>query len=456
MLTYQKPRNLVSSKMTSINNTAMHVAPLSTPPARKLVSVRRISKSSAFGAGPAPSHTSTGGKLSLGPGSTRTDRFWELFADPSRENDIFTFRGREGYRVRSTRVFGHLSQGLVFPLAYFPEINRPYQDQITAVGYEAATDDLLSRSFAETLGVVKWEFTERVESLPNIGRPPVFIRPTGWPRIQDVEKSVFAFDQRKKLWFITEKLNGVTMTVYKIAKNSTWAQSLPELPDGCPPTMQDDSNRYGVCSRTEDLIDRDDNLYWQTAKASGVLRVLPHIDNLPNIAVIGELCGSSIEGNTMNYPKGKHEFVVFAIWDIDQAKYLPPKKTLEICKRHGLRHMPVIGVMTVGELAMDTGELLRKAEEVNDVLATIEDILDDLEMAAKLMESVEAEFATSGSSSSSEGHGDVPSIQRLAIERCRRVYEEISALVASTRGLERRNEGKPREEGRKEHVPGFK
>ncbi|KAL2270283.1 hypothetical protein VTJ83DRAFT_2467 [Remersonia thermophila] len=256
----------------------------------------------------------------------KTDRFWELFADPSRENGIVTFRGRQGYRVRSTRVFGRLSQGLVFPLACFPEINRPYQDKITAVGYRAATEELLSRSFAETLGVMKWEFTERAESLPSLGRPPAFIRPAGWPRIQDVEKSVFASKKREKLWVITEKLDGVTMTV------------------------------------AEDLMDRDDNLYWQTAKASGVLQALPRIDGLPNIAVIGELCGSSIQGNTMNYPEATHEFAVFAMWDIDQARYLPPGKTLEICKRHDLKHTPVIGVMTIGEVAKDAGELLRKAE----------------------------------------------------------------------------------------------
>lgn len=67
--------------------------------------------------------------------------------------------------------------------------------------------------------------------------------------------------------------------------------------------------------------------------------------------------------------------------------------------------------------------------EVNDVPATIEDTLGELEMAAKFMESVEAEFNTPGSASSPE-HDTVPSIQRLAIERCRKVHDEMKGLVA--------------------------
>jgi ATP-dependent RNA circularization protein (DNA/RNA ligase family) len=126
--------------------------------------------------------------------------------------------------------------------------------------------------------------------------------------------------------------------------------------------MQDAKNRYGVCSRKYDMMDREDNLFWKAAKASRVLNLLPQLTDFPNVAIIGELCGSSIEGNTMNYPEGQHEFIVFSIFDIDKGLYLPPKKTFEMCKELGLKHTPIIGAMTVWEFASNTQKMLDKAE----------------------------------------------------------------------------------------------
>ncbi len=60
-------------------------------------------------------------------------------------------------------------------------------------------------------------------------------------------------------------------------------------------------------------MDTPDNLYWQMAKQSGVYAKI-HDLPLANLVVQGELVGSSIEGNTIGYPEGEHEFFVFGIW----------------------------------------------------------------------------------------------------------------------------------------------
>lgn len=288
----------------------------------------------------------------------KTDRFWELFVDPSATE---VFRGRQGFRVKTRQRGTHVSQGLIYPLADFPEIKLPYEDRIKAVGRNAATAELFSQSFASLLGVEKWEYTEKAVSLPNLGPPPGFIRLPRWQRIQDMERSIFSHPKRRKVWQITEKLDGVTMMVYKLARDSRWAECLPALPADCPPTMQDDKNRYGVCSRYEDLIDRDTCLYWQAARTSGVLGKLSDF-GLSNFAVQGELCGSSIEGNTMNYPDGEHEFVVFSIWDIDSLRYLHARHTAEICSKLGIKHVPVIGYSSMDGYARDLHELLARAD----------------------------------------------------------------------------------------------
>jgi ATP-dependent RNA circularization protein (DNA/RNA ligase family) len=64
----------------------------------------------------------------------------------------------------------------------------------------------------------------------------------------------------------------------------------------------------------------------------------------------------------MNYPEGQHEFIVFAIWDIDKGKYLVPKLTRAICERHGIKHAPVLGYSRFYEYASSLDELLKKAE----------------------------------------------------------------------------------------------
>ncbi|KAK4150663.1 RNA ligase-domain-containing protein [Chaetomidium leptoderma] len=356
-----------STKAAKMGDSSSSVQP-PPPPKRKLVSVREISKVERIpGFGKVAIHLDGWKVLVVGDLVVffeidsfipKVGRFWELFGEP---NKTEVFRGKEGYRVKSRRDGKHLSQGLIYPLVEIPEIDIPYKARLQAIGPATATDELLSKSFSQLLGVEKWEFTETAETLPNLGRPPAFIHQPGWSRIQDVERMIFSRPKQKKTWQITEKLDGITMTVYKFAKDSPWADCLPALPTDCPPTMQDEKNRYGVCNRREDMIDRDDNLYWQTAKKSGVLNKL-HGFGLANVAVQGEFCGHSVEGNTMNYPEGEHEFIVFGIWNIDTGRYLHPKQTVELCKKLGIKHVPVLGYSPLGNYARDVHELLEKAE----------------------------------------------------------------------------------------------
>lgn len=123
--------------------------------------------------------------------------FWEFFSTSAPAE---VFNGKEGYRVKSTRPQNQLSQGLILPLREFPEINLPFKDREREIGPAAAAEELFSKSFAELLGVVKWEFTDSAKDLEDIGPPPAFIRMSGWWRIQDVEQYIFSKHNRKKIW----------------------------------------------------------------------------------------------------------------------------------------------------------------------------------------------------------------------------------------------------------------
>ena len=275
---------------------------------------------------------------------------------------LITFRGKKGYRVQSIRRRKRFWQGLVYPLAHFPEITEPYERRIQLVGRDQATKELLAESFASLLGVEKWEYTETALTLPNLGPTPSFLYVPGWRRVQDMDDSLFSGGRASKLWQVTEKLDGFTIIVYKLDKDSEWLRHLPALPAGCPATMEDsEGHRYGVCGRKEDYIDRDSNVFWEAAKTAGVLDKI-HRFGVRNVAVHGELVGSSIEGNTMNYAEGRHEFVVFSVWDIDARHYLHPRRTVNLCKELGVRHVPVHGYVRMYNFAKNLSELLKKAD----------------------------------------------------------------------------------------------
>jgi hypothetical protein len=127
----------------------------------------------------------------------KDERFWELFSPP---NKLCRFKGREGYRVKSIWYGKFLSQGLVFPVSDFPEINRPYKDRVKEIGVMAATEELLDESFADLFGVEKWEFESFACNLPHLGRTPDYIQLPRWWRIQDVERAAFSRKSKNKTW----------------------------------------------------------------------------------------------------------------------------------------------------------------------------------------------------------------------------------------------------------------
>ncbi|KAK3951213.1 RNA ligase-domain-containing protein [Pseudoneurospora amorphoporcata] len=302
----------------------------------------------------------------------KTDRFWELW--PSMTD---LFNGEQGLRVRSRAVAGTWSQGMIFPLEQFPEITTHYQKRIEKVGKDNATKELLSYSWADRLGIKKWEYPTHERPVTGIiGELSALIQKPGNWRIQDVGNVVFhPHTAKNRIYQVTEKLDGISMHVYKVSNSSTDLLSffpalrpLPsaDKPDGSipiPPTMQTERSRVGVCNRSHEFFDDGKNIYWETAKASGILDKIHEIP-FRNIAIQGELVGSHIQGNTMQYPEGKHEFVVFGIWDIDAKDYLATKTVELLCKTLDIAHVPVLGYGPVTKYGKNAEEILAFADRL--------------------------------------------------------------------------------------------
>ncbi|KAK4192850.1 RNA ligase-domain-containing protein [Podospora australis] len=360
--------------------------PAWSEPARKLVSARRISEMRTAPNGGKACHID-GWVVVVEPHRKKlfkvgdfvlfieidafiptTGCFWDF------DSSCRTFcRGREGFRVRS-KVYDPgsvLSQGCIYPLKHFPEIWVRYQGNIEKYGEEQATEDLLSRSFARFFGVTKWELDpQALEGTAIIGSKPSFIRLPGWHRIQDIEANIFS-DLRKpphlrRVWQVTEKLDGLSTAIYCVRTDSQWAATLPTLPEDYRNKHEKDMYRFGISDRKADYLNFFSNPQWAEAAASNVLKSLGEISRrsgFVNLAVVGEFVGHDIMKNTMGYPEGKHEFFAFDVCDIDTGNRMTPQQTEELCKDLNINFVPVLGYCTLDKCGKNTQELLSMAEE---------------------------------------------------------------------------------------------
>ncbi len=103
----------------------------------------------------------------------------------------------EGFRLRTVKMRGEISQGLVLPLSVFPEL---------------PSDVTLGTDVTDILGVRKWEIEERATTGGTvIGPLPTDVPHTDETRIQAVPELLEAF--RGKPYYISTKMDGSSHSV---------------------------------------------------------------------------------------------------------------------------------------------------------------------------------------------------------------------------------------------------
>jgi RNA ligase (TIGR02306 family) len=207
--------------------------------------------------------------------------------------------GTEGFRLKTIKLRGQLSQGLVLPLSMFPNID--FSDT--------------KKDYAEELGVTKYEPPVPANLSGEVdGLFPTYLVPkTDEERIQNLYSGI-QFLQKLE-YEVTEKANGTSTTyIYN-------------------------NGEFMVCSRNLKLKTPNENLtQYQIALRHDLENKLKNLNK--NIAIQGELIGEGIQGNPYKI-KGK-EFYVFNMYDIDNKKYYDSEQRLIITKVLKLNHVPII------------------------------------------------------------------------------------------------------------------
>lgn len=202
----------------------------------------------------------------------------------------------EGFRLRTQKFRGQVSQGLCLPISILGEGKWSVGDDVT-----------------EQLGVRKWEIPERASSSGTIiGDLPAGIPKTEEIRVQSAPEVIEEIAGLP--YYITTKFDGTSVTMFKL--------------DG----------RFGVCGHNYEYAEESKCSFWVWAREHELEERM--IDaGVDNIAIQGEFCGGGIQGNPLKLTKP--DWRVFTIKDVANNRRLGLAEMREVCEKLELQMVPV-------------------------------------------------------------------------------------------------------------------
>lgn len=212
-----------------------------------------------------------------------------------------------GFRIRTVKLRGQVSQGICFPLSILPP--------------DAPTDE--GADVTDALGVSKWEPPLPVGMGGRVKGPfPGFLPKTDEVRVQLLEKTLKR--HRGKTFFVTEKLDGTSMTAFVR------------------------QGEFGVCSRNLRIDETDEtNLLARVAKG---LRLEERLRDAGarlgrDVAIQAEAVGPGVQKNKYALPAVTAR--VFNVLDVDAYRLLDRDEGLKLLEAIGLEPVPQLGTLVL-------------------------------------------------------------------------------------------------------------
>ena len=206
----------------------------------------------------------------------------------------------EGFKLRTMKFRGQVSQGLLLPISQFPEIPQDSQ-----VG-----DDV-----TELLGVRKWEIEERATTGGTVvGTLPKDIPHTDETRIQAIPDLLQAFAGLR--YYISTKM------------------------DGSSHSIGIDEDGFHVTGHNYEYKDDGSSSFYNLVKERGYqekMQAFMAKEGLKTLAIQGELCAPGIQKNRLKL--AKPEWYVFTIRE--NGERVGMDRMVKICSDLGLKHVPI-------------------------------------------------------------------------------------------------------------------
>ena len=204
-----------------------------------------------------------------------------------------------GFRIKTRKMRGQVSQGLLLPLSLFPEVGEP----------------ILGKDVSEVLCVRKWEIEERATTGGTIiGTLPSSIPHTDETRIQAMPELLDQF--MGKQYYITTKM------------------------DGSSHSVSIDEEGFHVTGHNYEYADDEKSSFYDFVKRHDLKTVMEKYvreNNIRTLAIQGEFCGPGIQGNPLRLIAP--EWYVFTI--LVNGKRVGLEKIQEATKALDLQMVPV-------------------------------------------------------------------------------------------------------------------
>lgn len=217
-----------------------------------------------------------------------------------RKSSLRVMDEREGFRLRTVKLRGQISQGLLLD----PRI----------LGREFSVGE----DVTEELGIVKYE-----PPIPAclggdvVGGFPAFIAKTDEERIQNLAADFYSF--RGQPFYVSEKIDGTSFTAF--------------IHEG----------EFGCCGRNWQLAEDESNSHWRVVRDLNLRERMGTLGR--SLAIQGELVGPGIQKN--RYALKSPTVFVFNVFDIATSAYVDKAEMEAICRELDLSIVPPIGEINV-------------------------------------------------------------------------------------------------------------
>ena len=206
----------------------------------------------------------------------------------------------EGFRIRTQKFRGQISQGLLLPLSQFPEIPADAAD---------GTD------VTELLGIRKWEIEEKATTGGTvIGTLPYDIPHTDETRVQAEPDLIRAFAGLE--YYISTKMDGSSHSIGL------------------------DENGFHVTGHNYEYRDDGSSSFYNLVKERGYqekMEQFAHGAGLSTLTIQGEFCAPGIQQNRLKLRKP--EWYVFTIRE--NGRRVGLRRMQELCSLLGMETVPI-------------------------------------------------------------------------------------------------------------------
>jgi RNA ligase (TIGR02306 family) len=279
------------------------------------------------------------------------------------------YNGVKGERLRTIKLRGQVSQGLLLSPNVFGEvaINFFNDSNRWAIGLVENGDYsefiFEGEDVTQRFNVQKWEapIPAQLQGQAAGMFPTSLIPKTDQERIQNC----FGEIQKRAKRFATEKVwNAETQTleerpvvVPEDFKEPTYEVTMKL--DGSSCTIFRWEGELRVCSRNLELKINEEN-----KDNTFVAMALKIGERIPNgVAVQGEIMGPGIQGNREGF--SEHKFFVFDVFDIDRHTYINSLDRRVACNSWGFDHVPILGTDWKAPNSVEEGLALAEGPSIN-------------------------------------------------------------------------------------------